>query len=118
MTSAYSDEEQGRLLLEAFRSNTNPHVLPDDVRALISDSVFARVDQEAIASWMVESNNMHRTIKWLIEHLDECHHAELDRGPDRSNLLITTLDDVQTWLEDMSGVLGAEGYDGDKEPES
>lgn len=117
MTIRITDEEQGLFLLNAFRNNTNPHVLPEDVRALISDSVLAKVDQEAIATWMIESRQMHMTIKWLVDHIDECHHAELDRGPDHSNLLLTTLDDVQTWLEDMSGVLGAEGYDGREEPE-
>lgn len=101
--------QEAMTIYRAFQNNTNPHVLPKDVKALIADSVLARVEREAITSDMVEARSMHVLIKWLVEHVEECHHAELDRGPDHSNLLITTLDDVQQWLEDMSGVLGAEG---------
>lgn len=107
---------QAAILYRAYMDNINPHVLPADVKAVIADGVLNKVDQDVIAGWMIESRNMHRTVKWLIEHLQECEHAEL-RQEDDTNLLLTSLDQVRVWLEDMSGVLGAEGYEGSDEPE-
>lgn len=109
---------QAAILYRAYMDNINPHVLPADVKAVIADGVLNKVERQVITTYMVETRNMHVTIKWLIDHLEECYSSWLryPEGDDERAVPITTLDAVRQWLENMSGALGAEGdYDLDNE---
>lgn len=84
-------------------------------RAFVADNIWTEVDREAVTAHEIEAREAYRVIKWLIDHMDECLHTTLHQPGDQPNLLITTLDNVQEWLENMSGVLGANGYEADEE---
>lgn len=84
-----------------------------DWRAFVADNIFTEVDKEAVTAHEIDVREAYRVIKWLLDHTDECAHTSLER-PD-GNLLITTMDNVEDWLGNMGGVLGAYGYAGDGE---
>jgi len=112
------DERENRAFSEGFLAGRleAQKEMRQDWKAYVADLVLTGVDNETIEAWQIEVRNMHRIIKWLIEHKEELNHTWL-RFPahEERDVAITTLDAVQDWLEDMGGVLGAQGWEEEEE---